>query len=97
MSQAFPLPADPFGKRDRFLPALGVALLVEAALIAAFMHVPAPEAAMRAAHPCIVRIQMLAPPAPAVSAAEQANAAELYAATLRGRCRPIRGCRKRPP
>jgi protein TonB len=67
MSDAFlPMDARPvlFEGRDRFLPALGVAILVEAALIAAFMHVPPPAAAVRAAHPRTVKIQMLAPPAP---------------------------------
>jgi protein TonB len=67
MSDAF-LPMDarpePFEGRDRFLPALGIALLAEAALIAAFMHVQAPKAIVKAARPQIVKIQMLAPPAP---------------------------------
>ena len=53
-----------FGGRDRFLPALAVSLIFEAALVLLFMRVSALKGAVKAQHPTVVKITMLALPKP---------------------------------
>ncbi len=55
---------DRLGGRDRFLPALAISLVFEAALVIAFMHVSSLKGMVKATHPAIVKITMLAPPKP---------------------------------
>ena len=66
MAQSLRINTDPggFDGRDRFLPWLAISLVFEAALVLAFMQTSSLKGAVKAQHPHIVKIQMLALPKP---------------------------------